>query len=144
MVESGATIIGPCFIGKNCQVRQGAYLRGYVLGGDRCIFGHATEVKHSIFLDGAQASHFAYVGDSILGNQVNLGAGTKCANLRFDKQPVKLRYKEKKIQTPLKKCGVLMGDEAQTGCNAVTAPGTLIAPKSVVMPLSFVKGWIDA
>ena len=63
-------------------MRQGAYLRGYSLIGDRCVVGHATEVKHSVFLDGARAGHFAYVGDSLLGREVNLGAGTKLANLR--------------------------------------------------------------
>ena len=66
------------------QVRHGAYVRSYVLGGERCVIGHSTEVKHSILLNGAQAPHFNYVGDSILGNDVNVGAGVICANFRLD------------------------------------------------------------
>ena len=74
LVESGALIKGPAIIGERSEIRQGAYIRGYCLAGSRCVIGHATEVKHSIFLDDAKAGHFAYLGDSILGNRVNLGA----------------------------------------------------------------------
>ena len=84
VVEPGAYVRGPCIIGRNSQVRHGAYLRGNVVIGEGCVVGHATEVKSSILLDGAKAGHFAYVGDSILGNDANLGAGTKLANLRLD------------------------------------------------------------
>ncbi len=122
VIEPGAYIKGPCILGSDCQVRHGAYIRGFVIAGDRCVIGHATEVKNSIFLDGALAAHFAYVGDSILGNETNLGAGTKCANLRFDGKEVTV----KGIATQRRKLGLLMGDHAQTGCNAVTNPGTLI------------------
>ena len=75
MVEPGAMIKGPAIIGSNTVIRQGAYLRENCLIGDNCVIGHASEVKASIMLDGSQAPHFNYVGDSIVGRQVNLGAG---------------------------------------------------------------------
>src|SRR3989338_5646111 len=73
VLEPGAYIQGPCIIGRNCKISHGAYLRGGVICGDEVSIGHSAEVKHSILLDGARATHFTYVGDSILGNQVNLG-----------------------------------------------------------------------
>lgn len=134
LVESGALIKSPAIIGDMTEVRQGAYLRGYCLIGARCVVGHVTEVKHSIFLDDAKAGHFAYLGDSILGNDVNLGAGTKLANLRFASGDVQVKTKEGPISTGLRKLGAIFGDKTQTGCNSVTNPGTLLGKKSIVMP----------
>ncbi|MCB1181043.1 MAG: UDP-N-acetylglucosamine diphosphorylase [Chlamydiia bacterium] len=136
VVESGAYIRGPCIIGRNCQVRHGAYIRGHVLVGDTCVIGHSTEVKHSIFLNRAKAGHFSYVGDSILGNGVNLGAGTKCANLRFDGAKIIVHFNQTKIQTGLKKLGAIFGDESQTGCNSVTNPGAILEKGGVIYPCS--------
>ena len=132
IVEAGAYIVGPCVIGQDCQIRHGAYMRGHVVLGNRCVVGHATEVKNSIFLDDARAGHFAYVGDSILGNRVNLGAGTKCANLRFDHLPIVVMGKELRVNSGLKKFGAILGDDVQTGCNSVTNPGTLMGPRSLL------------
>ena len=134
LVESGALIKGPTIIGDQTEVRQGAYIRGNCLIGKYCVVGHVTEVKHSIFLDGAKAGHFAYLGDSILGNQVNLGAGTKLANLRFIKGEVAISSPDGQIKTGLRKLGAILGDNVQTGCNSVTNPGTLIGKKSMVIP----------
>jgi NDP-sugar pyrophosphorylase family protein len=142
IVEAGAYIRGPCVIGKNCEVRHGAYIRGQVIVGDRCVIGHATEVKHAIFLDDAHAGHFSYVGDSILGNRVNLGAGVKCANLRLDRKNVLLNHNGKKIDSQLRKWGAILGDDVQIGCNAVTNPGTLMGKKSLSYPCVSIKGFI--
>ena len=134
LIESGSWIREPAFIGDYSEVRQGAYLRGYCLVGIRCVVGHATEVKHSIFLNDAKAGHFAYVGDSILGCDVNLGAGTKLANLRFLAGEVQVKTPDGIVGTGLRKFGAILGDRVQTGCNSVTSPGTLIGPDSFLMP----------
>ncbi|RJX31250.1 MAG: hypothetical protein C4531_07765 [Desulfurivibrio sp.] len=133
-VEPGAFIAAPAIIGDMTEIRQGAYLRGYCLIGRRCVVGHVTEVKHSIFLDEAKAGHFAYLGDSMLGNEVNLGAGTKLANLRFTPGNVKIRTAGGLVDSGLRKLGAILGDSVQTGCNSVTNPGTLLGQKSLVMP----------
>lgn len=140
IVEPGAFIMGPCYIGENCEIRHGAYIRGNVLIGNGCVVGHATEVKNSFFFDGAKAGHFAYVGDSILGNQVNLGAGTKCANLRFDGKSVVIVDGDIRIATGMRKLGAILGDGVQTGCNSVTNPGTLIGKEGLVAPCSTAQG----
>jgi bifunctional N-acetylglucosamine-1-phosphate-uridyltransferase/glucosamine-1-phosphate-acetyltransferase GlmU-like protein len=134
LIEAGALIKSPTIIGDYSEIRQGAYLRGYCLIGNRCVVGHTTEVKHSIFLNGAKAGHFAYLGDSILGNQVNLGAGTKCANLRFLSGNVTVKTPSGTVDTGLRKLGAILGDGTQTGCNAVTSPGTILGPESLLMP----------
>ncbi|MCH9608504.1 MAG: Bifunctional protein GlmU [Chlamydiales bacterium] len=138
-VESGAYIIGPAFIGENCEIRHGAYLRGDVYGEDNIVIGHATEAKNAIFLQNSQAGHFAYVGNSILGARVNLGAGTKCANLRFDRKNVKIEG----IDSGLRKFGAIFGDGAQTGCNVVTNPGTIMEKGSAASPCRSVHGIIS-
>ena len=134
LVESGAFIKSPTIIGDHTEVRQGAYLRGYCLVGKRCVVGHVTEVKHSIFMDDAKAGHFAYLGDSILGYQVNLGAGTKLANLRFTSGNVQIKTAEGPIATNLRKFGAILGDHVQTGCNSVTNPGALLGKRSLILP----------
>lgn len=133
IIEPGVFIQGPCVIGKGCTIRHGAYIREYVLCGNECQIGHSAEVKHSILLDKAAATHFTYVGDSILGNGANLGAGVKCANLRLDRQEVK---------EGLKKMGAIVGDRVQIGCNAVLNPGTLVGKESFAHPLTLLKGQI--
>lgn len=139
-VEAGAYIQGPCIIGDNCQIRHGAYIRGSVITGNDCVIGHATEVKNSIFLNEAKAGHLSYVGDSILGSRVNLGAGTKCANVRFDKKNVTVNLNGQKIDTGLRKFGAIFADDSQTGCNSVTNPGTIMGKNSRLGPCATVKG----
>lgn len=134
LIESGALIKGPAVLGDCTEVRQGAYLRGHCLTGKSCVLGHATEVKHSIFLNDAKAGHFAYLGDSILGSAANLGAGTKFANLRFLPGNVPVRTAKGLIDSGLRKFGAILGDRAQTGCNSVTNPGTLLGPDSLLLP----------
>jgi len=134
LVESGSLIKEPAIISDYSEIRQGAYLRGYCLVGKRCVVGHTTEVKHSILLNDAKAGHFAYLGDSILGDDVNLGAGTKMANLRFLPGNVNVKTPDGMIDTGLRKFGAVLGDYVQTGCNSVTSPGTLMAPAGILMP----------
>ena len=140
IVEPGAMIKGPAVIGKNCEVRQGAYFRGNCLVGDGCVVGHATEIKGSIMLDGAKAGHFAYIGDSILGKGVNLGAGTKLANLKMIKGTIVVRSDKGRYDTGRRKLGAILGDGTETGCNSVTSPGTLMGPGSIVYPAVNVPG----
>ncbi|MDH3348840.1 MAG: hypothetical protein OEM02_12185, partial [Desulfobulbaceae bacterium] len=134
LLESGALIKSPTVIGDRSEVRQGAYLRGSCLVGERCVVGHTTEVKNSIFLNDAKAGHFAYLGDTILGNEVNLGAGTKMANLRFLPGNVRVRTPEGLVDSGLRKFGAILGDRTQTGCNSVTSPGTVVGNDSIIMP----------
>jgi len=133
-VESQAMLKGPVICDDYSEIRQGAYLRGYCLAGKRCVLGHATEIKNSIFLNDAKAGHFAYLGDSILGNHCNLGAGTKFANLRFIGGNIVLRHERQLFDTGRRKLGAILGDGSQTGCNSVTSPGTIFGRECMLFP----------
>jgi len=80
LIEEGAYVIGPTILGDQTEVRQGGYVRGEVITGKNCVVGHTTEIKSSIMINDSKAPHFAYIGDSVIGNRVNLGAGTKVSN----------------------------------------------------------------
>ena len=129
-------IQGPTFIGPGAEVRHGAFIRGSAFIGAKAVVGHTTEVKGSIFFDEAKAGHFAYVGDSILGHDVNLGAGTKLANLKLRGNEVSVLHPvtDEKVGSGLRKLGALVGDKAQTGCNSVLSPGTILLPNTGVLP----------
>src|SRR3989339_179364 len=144
VVEPGAFIRGPALIGKGCQIRHGAYLRGNVILEDGAIVGHSTEVKHSILLKRAHAAHFNYVGDSILGEDSNLGAGVICANFRLDHGHINVHIDGKKIETGLQKLGLILGDRSQIGCNSVMSPGTLVGKDALCYPCVHLQGVIPS
>ncbi len=144
VIEPGAYIKGPALIGKGCQIRHSAYLRGDVILEDGAIVGHSTEVKHSIFLKNSHAAHFNYVGNSILGENSNLGAGVICANFRLDHGTVNVWIDNKKIKTDLQKLGVILGDRSQIGCNSVISPGSLVGKDVICYPCVHVQGTIPS
>ncbi len=140
VIEPGALIKGPTIILDNTEVRQGAYIRGNVMVGNGCVVGHTTEMKSSVMLGQSKAGHFAYIGDSILG-KVNLGAGTKLANLKIVESQIILNINGKKYETGLKKFGAILGDGVETGCNTVTTPGTLLGRNVLVYPNTTARGY---
>lgn len=144
VLEPYSYIKGPCIIGGNCTVRHGAYLRGNVIAGDHCVLGHDSEFKNAVLFDHAHAAHFAYVGDTILGGRVNLGAGTVCSNLKLSKQPVAVLYKGQHMETGLLKFGAIIGDDSQTGCNSVTNPGTLLGKNVRCYPCINFGGFVPS
>lgn len=131
-VEAGAMIQGPAIIGAGTVVRHGAYIRGGCIVGSGCVVGHATELKRAVLLDKAQAPHFNYVGDSILGRGVNLGAGVKLSNFKNDGSLIEVDTGNGRIPTGQRKLGAILGDGVQIGCNSVTSPGTLVGPGTMV------------
>jgi NDP-sugar pyrophosphorylase family protein len=150
VIQPSAYIEGPAIIGKNCRIGQGAYVRANTILADGAIVGHTSETKNAVLLEHAHAPHFAYVGDSILGQRVNLGAGTKLSNLAVTSKPnpdtprrtIVLRIDSREYDTGLTKFGAILGDDAETGCNSVTNPGTLIGARTLIYPLvSLPKGY---
>ncbi len=150
-IEPGAYVHGPAYIGAGAAVRHGAFVRENVVLLPGSILGHDSEAKNSLFLPGACAPHFNYVGDSILGHHVNLGAGTKLSNLGILSEKDKASGKRPSIcltigdetyDTGLAKLGAILGDGTQTGCNAVLNPGCLVGRNTLVYAnLSLRKGY---
>jgi UDP-N-acetylglucosamine diphosphorylase/glucosamine-1-phosphate N-acetyltransferase len=141
-VLSGTYIEGPVLIGKNCKIGPNAYIRPYTIIGDNCHVGNSCEVKASIIMNGAKVPHFNYVGDSILGENCNLGAGTKIANLRLDERSIKVPVKGRIVDTGRRKLGVIMGDNVHTGINVSIDVGTMIGSNVGIAPGARVKGII--
>ena len=135
-------IEGPCFIGKDAEIRHAAYLRKGSWISNNAIVGHCSEIKNSILLPGAKAPHFNYVGDSILGFGINIGAGVKLSNVRNDGRNILVYLKDgTKINSGLKKFGALIGDKTEIGCNVVSNPGTILEPMARINPNQTLSGW---
>lgn len=137
-------IQGPTYIGAHAEIRPFAYLRGNVVIGKNCMIGNSTEIKNAILLDHVQVPHFNYVGDSILGNHVHLGAGVILANLRLDQADIKISINGEKIETGRRKFGAILGDYVEIGCNSVLNPGCIIAKNRKFAPLSSLSGYIES
>lgn len=150
-IEPGAYVHGPAYIAPGAVVRHSAFVRENVILLPGATLGHATEAKHSILLPHAHAPHFNYVGDSILGQHVNLGAGTKLSNLTLvsekdeatgQRPTIVIHIGSEAYDTGLEKLGAIMGDDSQTGCNSVLNPGCLIGRRSLVYAnMSLRKGY---
>jgi carbonic anhydrase/acetyltransferase-like protein (isoleucine patch superfamily) len=139
LIESAATVYGPAVLGPGTTVRQGAYVRGSVFTEPNALIGHATEIKNAVMLNNAKAGHFAYIGDSIVGKDANLGAGTKLANLKMSYLPYRFIVEGRSVEVERRKFGAMLGDGVETGCNSVTNPGALIGQNSKIWPNATVK-----
>jgi len=142
VIEPGACVKGPAIIGKHCEIRAGAYVRENALIGDQCVLGNSSEIKNSVMLNLAAAPHYNYLGDSLIGAEVNLGAGTKVSNLKLTWKNVTVKVGDKIYDTGLLKFGAIIGDRVQTGCNAVLNPGTIVGPDSLIYACASVRGYL--
>ena len=106
--------------------------------------GNSCELKHAILFNNCQVPHFSYVGDSVLGYKVHLGAGVKISNVKIVPGTVKVEMDGQSLDTGLRKFGALMGDYAEAGCNAVLNPGTILGRRSLVYPCTNWRGVLPA
>lgn len=134
-----ASITGPAIIEDDVEIRPGAYIRGDAYIGKGCVIGNSSELKNCILLPRAQVPHYNYVGDSILGNCVHMGAGAICSNLRGDGKNV-IVHAGKDYETGLRKFGAALGDHVEIGCGSVLNPGTIIGKNTQVYPLTMTRG----
>jgi UDP-N-acetylglucosamine diphosphorylase / glucose-1-phosphate thymidylyltransferase / UDP-N-acetylgalactosamine diphosphorylase / glucosamine-1-phosphate N-acetyltransferase / galactosamine-1-phosphate N-acetyltransferase len=133
-VRSGAYIEGPCFIDEGADVGPNCFIRPYTSVGKNARIGNACEVKNSVIMDGTHVGHLSYVGDSILCEKCNLGAGTITANLRLDDGNIKMLIKDNVVDTSRKKLGAILGDNVKTGIGALLMPGVKVGSDSWVGP----------
>lgn len=140
VVDPGACILGPAWIGANCHIRHGAYIRENVIVGDGCVVGNSTEIKNSLLFNGVQAPHYNYVGDSVLGTKAHLGAGVILSNFRLDGNPITVHAAGKRFATQLRKFGALIGDHAEIGCNSVLNPGSILGRRVRMYPGTIWQG----
>lgn len=138
VVRANSYLKGPVVIGENCEIGPNCYIRASTAIGDNCHIGNAIEVKNSIIMGNTNILHNNYIGDSIIGAGCNFGAGTKIANLRFDKKIITIDN----IDTRRRKLGAILGDGVQTGINASINVGSLIGNDTFIGPGASVTGEI--
>jgi bifunctional UDP-N-acetylglucosamine pyrophosphorylase/glucosamine-1-phosphate N-acetyltransferase len=139
-VRHGSYVEGPTIIGPGAEIGPNCYIRPATTIGPQAKVGNACEVKNSIVMASSHVPHQNYVGDSILGERCNLGAGTKVANLRLDEAPIQVQWRGVPVDTGLRKLGVIMGDDVKVGINASIDPGTIIGEGSYIGPGARVRG----
>jgi UDP-N-acetylglucosamine diphosphorylase/glucosamine-1-phosphate N-acetyltransferase len=138
LVRSGSYIEGPVIIGEDCRIGPNCYLRPSTTIGNECHIGAAVEIKNSIIMNGTDFPHLNYCGDSVIGAGCNFGAGTKIANLRLDKQNIKVAG----IDTGRRKLGAIIGDNVETGINSSINCGSMVGNNAFIGPGVVVTGII--
>ncbi|MDR9432088.1 MAG: glucose-1-phosphate thymidylyltransferase, partial [Natronomonas sp.] len=133
-VEPGVVIEGPAIVRSGADVGPNAYVRGATLIGENCHVGHGVEIKNSVLMAGTNVPHLSYVGDSLLGPEVNFGAGTQVGNLRHDDEHVEQTVKGERVSTGRRKYGVVAGPGAKTGINTSLAPGLVLSANARTAP----------
>jgi NDP-sugar pyrophosphorylase family protein len=142
VIDKNVTIYGPALIGDNCQIRSSAFIREYVIIGDYCVIGNSTELKNTILFNYVLAPHYNYIGDSILGNRVHLGAGVICSNKRLDKKTITIKQPNgSRLSTNRGKFGALIGDGVEIGCQCLLNPGTVLEKDLAFYPKSVIGGY---
>jgi UDP-N-acetylglucosamine diphosphorylase/glucosamine-1-phosphate N-acetyltransferase len=134
IIKSGSYVEGPVYIGKDARIGPNSRIRPSSSIGDEAMIGTSCEVKNSIIMKGTTIPHLSYVGDSVIGEDCNLGAGTITANIRFDEEPIKMRIKGRPQNTGRKKLGTIVGDGVHIGINVTLFPGVCIGSGSSIWP----------
>lgn len=140
VVKNGSNISGPVIIGENCTIGPNCVIRPSTVIGHGCKVGNAVEIKNSVIMDFSNTPHNNYVGDSIIGQRCNLGAGTKVANLRLDGKNIFCVLRGRPVDTGLRKLGVIMGDNVKTGINSSIDSGTIIGEGAFIGPNALARG----
>lgn len=131
IIKSGTYIQGPCYIGNNCLIGPNAFIRPYTSIGDNCHIG-MSETKNSLIFSNTAVPHFNYIGDSIVCENVNLGAGAKLSNLRFDNSSIKMNINGRLIDSGRRKLGAIIGPNVKTGINVSVMCGKKIGENSII------------
>ncbi|MEM2891162.1 MAG: sugar phosphate nucleotidyltransferase [Thermoplasmata archaeon] len=142
-VLPGSYIQGPVTIGRDCEIGPNAYIRPSTSIGDGCKIGSAVEIKNSIIMNHTKVPHLSYVGDSVIGERCNLGAGTKVANLRLDEKEVQVVVDGRRMGSGRRKLGAIIGDDVKTGINASIDVGTIIGEGTMIGMGAVARGTIS-
>ncbi len=133
-IRSGSYINGQVCVCAGAEIGPNCYIRSFTSVGRNVRIGNGCEVKNSIIMNDTKIPHLSYIGDSIIGERCNLGAGTIIANLRFDNQLVKMMISGSLVSSGRRKLGAILGDDVQTGINVSIMPGVKIGSRSLIDP----------
>jgi bifunctional UDP-N-acetylglucosamine pyrophosphorylase/glucosamine-1-phosphate N-acetyltransferase len=142
-IKGHTYIEGPAYIDEEAEIGPGAYIRPYTYIGRGSRIGFSVEIKASVIFEKAKIPHLSYVGDSVVCEEINFGAGTLVANLRFDEQPVKVWVRGERISSGRVKLGAFIGGHVKTGINTSILPGVKIGAYSIIYPGVVVSKDVD-
>lgn len=140
----GVYIEGNAVIGSNCKIGPNCYIRGATSIGDKCHVGQAVEIKNSLILSNTAIGHLSYVGDSVVGEKVNFGAGTITSNFRHDGKTHRTMFDGGLIDTGRRKFGAIIGNGVHTGIHTSIYPGRKLAAGTSTRPGEIVIKDINA
>ena len=138
-VRSGVVIEGPALIRSGATVGPNAYVRGATLVERGANIGHSVEVKNSVVMEDVSVGHLSYVGDSLLGEGTNFGAGTTVANLRHDDGAIPTTVKGERVSTGRRKFGCVCGPDVKTGINTSLNVGAVLGARETTEPGEVVR-----
>ncbi|MGE4353204.1 MAG: hypothetical protein AB7D36_03855 [Oscillospiraceae bacterium] len=144
VIYNDVTIIGPAYIGKNCELMPGAIIRPNTILSDGCSVGHGSEVKHCVLFGGSKVASLSFAGDCVLGASARIGSGVITANRRFDQKNAKLKVGGDVTDLQDSFFGCILGDSSRIGANSVTQPGCHIGQYTWIYPVTNVRGFIPS
>lgn len=142
VIKAGSYLEGPIYIGENCEIGPFAHIRPDTIIQDNCRIGK-SELVDSVIMQGTTCKHKAYIGHSVIGEKVNIGAGLITADYRHDGKNHITLVNKKKIDTLRRKLGAFIGDNVNTGIGTLIYPGRKIFPNKTTLPGEVVKKDVD-
>lgn len=139
IIKSGAVLEGPCCIGEKSYIGNNSLVRSYTSVGKNCSVGSGVELKNCVVMDNSQIGRLSFVGDSVLGENVDMGAGCMTVNRDIDWKPISVKNGKRPMATGMKKLGAFLGDGVVVGAGNTIQPGTIVAPGKVLPACYSVK-----
>ena len=132
IIKSGAVLEGPCCIGERSYIGNNSLIRSYTSVGKNCSVGSGVELKNCVVMDNSQIGRLSFVGDSVLGENVDMGAGCMTVNRTVDWKPISVKNGKRPIGTGMTKLGAFLGDGVVVGAGNTLEPGMVVAPGKVL------------
>ena len=132
IIKSGAVLEGPCCIGEGSYIGNNSLIRSYTSVGKNCSVGSGVELKNCVVMDNSQIGRLSFVGDSVLGENVDMGAGCMTVNRTVDWKPISVKNGKRPMGTGMTKLGAFLGDGVVVGAGNTLQPGTVVAPGKIL------------
>jgi len=132
IIKSGAVLEGPCCIGEGSYIGNNSLIRSYTSVGKNCKVGSGVELKNCVVMDNSQIGRLSFVGDSVLGENVDMGAGCMTVNRTVDWKPISVKNGKRPMGTGMTKLGAFLGDGVVVGAGNTLQPGMVVAPGKIL------------
>jgi bifunctional UDP-N-acetylglucosamine pyrophosphorylase/glucosamine-1-phosphate N-acetyltransferase len=132
VIKAGAVLEGPCSIGEGTYIGNNSLIRGYTSIGSKCSVGYGVELKNCVLFDNSEIGRLSFIGDSVIGENVDIGAGCMTVNRNIDWQKVQVKNGKTPLPSGLVKLGAFVGDDVTIGAGNTLQPGTVVSPGRIL------------